>query len=253
MHDKAYYKLLGLVALVVLALATMFTRTQVNVHIVVSRYAEDVAWLRAMPGTEVTIYDKGGPGNELAHVPANARRVPLPNVGREGHTYLHHIITQYDNLADVTVFLPASCAESPDKWKKALWVVARAFAADSAFPLHAQGPVPINVAMRDFAMHTYKSTHAGNALKNPESDLLPSPDRPFGAWYAKKGLPEVNEWCSQGIFAVSRRHVHQRSLSQYRTLMQGLDTHSNPEAGHFMERAWMAVFAPVPPHCTGTV
>ncbi|ORY34129.1 hypothetical protein BCR33DRAFT_791192 [Rhizoclosmatium globosum] len=31
--------------------------------------------------------------------------IQLENVGREGHTYLHHIITHYDNLADHTLFM----------------------------------------------------------------------------------------------------------------------------------------------------
>ena len=34
--------------------------------------------------------------------------LPLPNVGRESHTYLHHIVNNYDKLADWTVFSQAS-------------------------------------------------------------------------------------------------------------------------------------------------
>ena len=30
--------------------------------------------------------------------------IPLPNVGRESHTYLTHIVTQYDDLSDYTIF-----------------------------------------------------------------------------------------------------------------------------------------------------
>merc|ERR1719248_86361 len=31
----------------------------------------------------------------------------LPNVGRESHTYLHHIVDNYENLANWTVFTQA--------------------------------------------------------------------------------------------------------------------------------------------------
>ncbi|KAJ3298190.1 hypothetical protein HDU79_000078 [Rhizoclosmatium sp. JEL0117] len=31
----------------------------------------------------------------------------LPNVGREGHTYMHHIVSEYNNLADHTLFMQA--------------------------------------------------------------------------------------------------------------------------------------------------
>jgi hypothetical protein len=32
----------------------------------------------------------------------------LDNIGKEGHTYLHHIINNYNNLANVTIFIPGS-------------------------------------------------------------------------------------------------------------------------------------------------
>jgi hypothetical protein len=32
--------------------------------------------------------------------------VALPNVGNEGHSYLHHMLTRYDSLAPLTLFLP---------------------------------------------------------------------------------------------------------------------------------------------------
>jgi hypothetical protein len=47
----------------------------------------------------VIIYNKGDlqPGT-----------IPLPNVGREAHTYLHHIVTEYERLADMTAFCQGS-------------------------------------------------------------------------------------------------------------------------------------------------
>ena len=67
-----------------------------SLELVVARHAEDLNWLRRAPKTvRVTVYNKGvdpGPG------------AVLPNIGREAHTYLHHIVERYDDLADVTVF-----------------------------------------------------------------------------------------------------------------------------------------------------
>ena len=64
-------------------------------ELVVARYREDIRWLRRVPRAfAVSVYDKGGDG------PGQ----PLPNVGREAHTYLHHIVSAYDRLADLTVF-----------------------------------------------------------------------------------------------------------------------------------------------------
>lgn len=70
-------------------------------EVVVARFCEDVAWTRNLPvGVRVTVYDKGG-GAGLA---VGIAPIFLPNVGREAHTYLWHIVQRYDSLAPVTLF-----------------------------------------------------------------------------------------------------------------------------------------------------
>jgi hypothetical protein len=71
-----------------------------TIQIVVSRYNEDPLWTQLFPN--VVLYNKGTP---LGHP---YTEIFLPNVGREAHTYYHHIYTNYDNLADYTVFLQGS-------------------------------------------------------------------------------------------------------------------------------------------------
>src|SRR4030095_724777 len=63
-------------------------------EIVVARYNEGLAWLDGLP-YPITIYNKG---REMESA------IPLPNIGRESHTYLAHIISKYHDLAPVTVF-----------------------------------------------------------------------------------------------------------------------------------------------------
>jgi len=68
-------------------------------QIVVSRYNEDIKWL--IPFKLITIiYNKGDEDLNL-----NFNIIKLPNIGRESHTYLHHIINNYDNLKDRTIFI----------------------------------------------------------------------------------------------------------------------------------------------------
>lgn len=66
------------------------------VKVVVSKYNENVEWIKKLNHPHV-IYDKSS--NPVAG------SIPLENVGREAETFLHHIISNYDNLDDVTVFL----------------------------------------------------------------------------------------------------------------------------------------------------
>lgn len=71
-----------------------------NLEIVVARYNEDLSWLFSppIPGAKITVYNKGltSPSCEF---------IPLPNIGREAHTYLTHIIQNYANLADYIAFI----------------------------------------------------------------------------------------------------------------------------------------------------
>ncbi|KEQ90285.1 hypothetical protein AUEXF2481DRAFT_103446 [Aureobasidium subglaciale EXF-2481] len=55
------------------------------------------------------VYTKNPSANvdELLKQTGATRVVQLPNVGREGHTYLHHIVEQWDDLAAHTFFLQA--------------------------------------------------------------------------------------------------------------------------------------------------
>ena len=76
-----------------------------KITVVVAKYKEDVAWIQAItalrPDVEVVVYDKSGA--EIANAPIKI--VALPNVGREAHTFLTHIVRHYDDLPDYVMFL----------------------------------------------------------------------------------------------------------------------------------------------------
>lgn len=73
-------------------------------EIVVARYNEDLAWLNKLDDNIIiTVYNKGENNIVKINKP-NVKIIKLPNIGRESHTYLHHIISNYDNLADQIIF-----------------------------------------------------------------------------------------------------------------------------------------------------
>jgi hypothetical protein len=77
-----------------------FNKSEIN--IVVARYAEDVSWTQAYSDI-VTVYNKGSTSNHPGLIDA----IRLENVGREGHTYLHNIIENYDHLPEQIIFTQA--------------------------------------------------------------------------------------------------------------------------------------------------
>lgn len=71
-----------------------------EVEIVIASHNDDLHWTK-MYANITTAYIKGTKNNIPSFLP---RIISLPNLGREALTYLHHIVKNYHNLADLTVF-----------------------------------------------------------------------------------------------------------------------------------------------------
>ena len=73
-------------------------------EVVIVRYKEDLSWVKKEFLTEkVTIYNKGP--DDLGNLPSNCEVRKMDNIGFTGGTYLYHIVNNYDNLADRTLFV----------------------------------------------------------------------------------------------------------------------------------------------------
>ena len=79
-----------------------------NVEIVVSRYNEDLSWLNEYPFNlfEYIVYNKGD--NDHFEKSNVKKIINVTNVGRCDHTYLYHIIENYNNLSNIIVFFTGS-------------------------------------------------------------------------------------------------------------------------------------------------
>jgi thiol-disulfide isomerase/thioredoxin len=80
-------------------------------EIVIARYNENLDWLKKIKKSKnlkITVYNKGPDDIDVPFI-------KLPNIGRESHTYLYHIINNYTKLADQTIFCQGdSIFHSPD-------------------------------------------------------------------------------------------------------------------------------------------
>jgi len=218
-------------------------------HLVISRFNEDLGWMNRLPVEEfdmIFIYNKG-PDNLTITKNVAHQVIQLPNIGKCDHTYVHHIITNYNNLGDVTLFLPGSC-DDPVKWFNTIVTMTMAIKTKDSFFVTHQLDKPVHENFFDFTMNEYETRDERNKLL-ASKEVLKSPIRPFGYWYISN-FPDIYVYNLSyfGIFAVSRSHIHNRSLTSYLYLVTYLSTHHNPEAGHFFERSWLAIFHPVPYH-----
>jgi len=207
-----------------------------EVRLVVSRYNESVDWLKDPPFSNypVTLYNKG-PNEDFYQT---GTVVPLENVGREGHTYLYHIVANYDHLSDITVFLPGSL-NMPHKMETGKELIQEIETRKQAVFLGR--PTSLE-EMYDFSLEEYAATTPENHSINQESKLVLSRTRPFGQWFEER-FETLTHWSPGSIFSVSKKDVLQHPKSYYETLLEEVSHSSNPEAGHYLERSWQAVFS----------
>jgi hypothetical protein len=113
-------------------------------RLVVAWYQENLAWLdeylaRRDPRNGVTVYCKS---SDLS-LPEETERMcttdRLPNVGREAHTYLHHICENYDALDDVTLFVQGDPSAHMDSIGRRRHVLVDALLNDSSW--YEEGPL----------------------------------------------------------------------------------------------------------------
>ena len=192
-------------------------------EIVVARYNEDVSWAAPLADF-ATIYNKGEPIDGV-------ETVPLPNRGREAHTYLHHIVEHYDALADRTLFIQGSWSDhlayvmSPDL--SVYFTVPRDFVSCGPFVIEPDWNASL--------------PHRGKWLEDLQSGRMKRYPGTLGDWWDRvlqiPRTPRIGvQWAA--IFAASRRLIHRKPKAYYEHLLSHVEDHPNPETGHYFERSW---------------
>jgi len=209
-------------------------------------YLERVAELSGNAAVRVTIYSKCG-RRVVGHESTRwAQVITLPNRGRNDHTYAYHIQSQYDSLADLTLFVKDTLdpTDPQDRGFDIVDDVANVYrvAASLGFACHYT-PLYDSIAsvftpwsaMRDFVMETYKGEYSRAPLHH----------RPLQNWLTAmiKGTgtpPPSSLWpvCYGGNFAALRANIHAVSQQVWMNLNESLSRGESIEEGHYAERAW---------------
>lgn len=212
------------------------------VHLVISRYEEDLSWIPNIPTTAYSkgfIYNKGTP--ITAEYP-NMELSTLPNVGREGHTYVHHVIQNYDNLPDMTIFIPGSVWVNGSKRDRLFRILEHIERKGSSVILGHNDQRTIDEAY-NFSLDIWNGTSHENQQHNPENRIHPSSDRPFRTWFEKRFPGETINFVSfLGVVAASREDIRKRPIEFYQRLLVELSP-VHPEVGHYTERTWKHIFS----------
>lgn len=225
-------------------LVTCDGRLDYTIEIVISRFNEDLNWLKDPPFNrhKIICYNKGD--NENFYKPEGMIIHKLPNLGRETHTYLYHIMNNYDNLPDTTIFLPGS-GDYEAKIENCINTVLLAEKYQRNVFL---GNYNENVQKHSyhFTIDHWDVRHPLNNALNKVSSLEPAIIRPYGRWFNHHfndmKMQYVN-WC--GIFGITRETIRQHSIAHYKPFFDELSVGKDLEAVHYIERSWNAIFHPM--------
>lgn len=216
-----------------------------NITIIVSRFNENLNWINEFPFNQFKyiVYNKGN--NENFEKNNVVKIVKLENIGRCDHTFLYHIIENYDNLSNIVVFFPGSI-DIQDKKNRAISILKNIINSNynNAF-FHGYYSDNLRDTFKDFKLDNWYSSHPINR-NNDNSLLLKCKFRPYSSWYKHFFGNTIAHWYTfYSVFSIDKRDIIQHPITRYQYLIQTISTHNNPEAGHYIERSWGAIFYPL--------
>lgn len=163
-----------------------------------------------------------------------AQKVPgsvrLPNVGRDLHTFLHHVVEHYSALPAGRIIFTASTL---DKHRRAARLERLLHCEEDHFCDWGHGAQAIGDIWTDWTKDEYDGVQ-----------LLPASPRGFRSWCeAHTGAVDPSsKRCGNGIFLTTGARIRKRPPEFYRNLRDQLCTHNAPEAVHYLERVVEHVF-----------
>lgn len=227
------------------AAALGMTTSAQDILIVVARFREDLAWLRGLD-LPCVVYNKG-PGLDPSELPSGTEIVALPNLGREAHTYLTHILAHHGRLPRHTAFVqgnpfthlapPEEPRVTPQGLRQRLLELAgedTPFAGLAWFRLRCDGLG----RPHDLADPAKEGRWKGWGKDIPVA-------RTFAALFAAPAPQEFIARASTGNMLVRADRILARPVDFYRRALDLvlLDPDDADNTGHAFERLWQAVFS----------
>ena len=188
-----------------------------KIRYVIARYQEDVSWANGVPNC--IIYNKSDSLLNTIH-PV----IKLPNIGREGHTYLHHIITNYDNLDDHIIFLQGNPFDHSSNLEDKLKSI------DKRIYNEYQ---TISFEYISEIIH-YTNIQSDFPLMLPCYYILYGGEKTYNLCHKNETFP----FGAGAQFIVSKENILSHPKSFYEKMIKLLDYDSNPLEGHAIERLW---------------
>ena len=202
--------------------------------IIIARFNENIDWLLRYNNFNVVIYNKG---KDLDNK-GIGKIINLPNVGRESHTWLYHIVSNYENLDEVNIFLQGRIDDLgvlayQDVNEYLNECMIKGFSVKRFGIL---GPFHWSKYLGLENNSKYRTNIINKSLKEPEISF-----KELAQTFIDK-IPLFTITSYGGCFAVSKELIKQHKMSLYKELLDIVSANDNPLEGHYMERLWCYLF-----------
>jgi len=196
-------------------------------RLIVARHRENVDWVEAFGN--FTIYNKGRDDIPRWLKPDSVR---LGNFGREAHSYIYHIVENYDDLEDIMIFSQGD------------------FRPHLKIPVEDFLTMSLDIQDRGFSTNLINMSHSvGSNERNFRLDwhgskLETKRHYCLGEWWEQtvgEGWIRSKSVFWGAIFSVKKEFILRRSRESYQRILQTLDWSENPMEAHFCERAWFNI------------
>jgi hypothetical protein len=198
--------------------------------IVVARYNENIEWLQ--PDIDnCIIYNKGTPlycNNEIL----------LDNIGRETHTYLYYILTNYNELPDIVLFTQGAISEHRRNGTLTYLYELKNEALLNGLSI----PFGLDYESPLLDKKWNKNNSWFSTLNYKEANKTID----FDEWFIKhisKEYPAQLLYYPNALFAVKKEFILQHPIEYYQNLIEEVNYAVDPGEGHLFERAWYHIFS----------
>lgn len=186
-----------------------------NIGLVVARYKENIDWISKIQCHNIYIYDKFSDKN-----------ISLPNIGREAHTYLYHIISNYHNLNDYNIFLQGN----PFPHCPNLYSQINNLSYNNINDIIALNKIETET---ESTIHRKVPIHPHGLFLAYFMDLL------FGIKLDKEQTIKVTYGAQ---FVCTKKAIINRPLDFYKFLLNFVSYETHPVEAYIFERLWLYIF-----------
>lgn len=218
-------------------LLTLFEQDTQTMDMIVNHCKENITWvpvwMKALGIHNVYIYDKCGEPPSFSEY-HNIQVLQLPNTGREGASWIHHMLRKDIKFANKNIFLQGNHEVSLTQLQEAL------------YDINSQTET---VDFCDFSRHPQRMFFIRGCFTDDglcARYFDPKPICDFHRVYASTGhdckhaIPTVRgEFFVTSIDMLRYVSAHGDKLE---TLAEKLNKENNPVLGHYLERCWGEIF-----------